>query len=475
MVHRRKCLSVNFTQVDRRIVLRECVKYTAVKNHVLVPIDAPQRYKHAFCREFTNKLLFGARKIKTIIDERLVDPFESTLQAKCHFGCLLNNKIGIRTFWSAIEFAIRCNPTKMTEDNDCPICFDRLLTPTVLVPCGHTICGVCVLRLDDTCWLCRQHVDGTTVSDTLCQQMLVGASDAELARHATAMVEKIEVGASASLVPTTPVDSAELRAHVAFTALARRFDTTSLPRSVRCAEFELTNNARAHFSLDVSRVALEHNVSAVNRVMTNYTPQCRVAVLFRMSCQEGQNNNPQFEFLPQTIVTNRFIVTDVTVVQARISSNRQHINCTVQMNAICTRNQRTRQLIRLDEVDKRGLEHANVHYTMHAAARARPWMTAKRLHFIFLSDTNLQRVSCLLWNSAVQKLLEYYAQYNGQHLHETSLYMSRDFFYLMYSWISTTAPGIVSAIDQVSSSIVLDNEAMDAAECFVLIQGIPCE
>lgn len=35
------------------------------------------------------------------------------------------------------------------QDFECPICFDADLNPTIIVPCGHTVCGECVHKLVD--------------------------------------------------------------------------------------------------------------------------------------------------------------------------------------------------------------------------------------------------------------------------------------------------------------------------------------
>lgn len=38
---------------------------------------------------------------------------------------------------------------KSAEDFECPVCFDADLNPTIIIPCGHTVCGECVQRLVD--------------------------------------------------------------------------------------------------------------------------------------------------------------------------------------------------------------------------------------------------------------------------------------------------------------------------------------
>jgi SNF2 family DNA or RNA helicase len=38
---------------------------------------------------------------------------------------------------------------RATESFECPICFEVDVNPTIIVPCGHTICGECVQRLVD--------------------------------------------------------------------------------------------------------------------------------------------------------------------------------------------------------------------------------------------------------------------------------------------------------------------------------------
>ncbi|KAJ4990987.1 SNF2 family domain-containing protein [Stagonosporopsis vannaccii] len=38
---------------------------------------------------------------------------------------------------------------KATEDFECPVCFDVELNPTIIVPCGHTVCGECMQKLVD--------------------------------------------------------------------------------------------------------------------------------------------------------------------------------------------------------------------------------------------------------------------------------------------------------------------------------------
>jgi SNF2 family DNA or RNA helicase len=38
---------------------------------------------------------------------------------------------------------------KLTESFECPICFEVDVNPTIIVPCGHTICGECVQKLVD--------------------------------------------------------------------------------------------------------------------------------------------------------------------------------------------------------------------------------------------------------------------------------------------------------------------------------------
>ncbi|KAF1922913.1 uncharacterized protein M421DRAFT_76792 [Didymella exigua CBS 183.55] len=35
------------------------------------------------------------------------------------------------------------------EDFECPVCFDADLNPTIIMPCGHTVCGECVQKLVD--------------------------------------------------------------------------------------------------------------------------------------------------------------------------------------------------------------------------------------------------------------------------------------------------------------------------------------
>ena len=41
------------------------------------------------------------------------------------------------------------NRLKFAEDFECPVCFDADLNPTIIVPCGHTVCGECVQKLVD--------------------------------------------------------------------------------------------------------------------------------------------------------------------------------------------------------------------------------------------------------------------------------------------------------------------------------------
>ncbi|KAH6643114.1 SNF2 family N-terminal domain-containing protein [Boeremia exigua] len=41
------------------------------------------------------------------------------------------------------------NRLKTTDDFECPVCFDVDLNPTIIVPCGHTVCGECVQKLVD--------------------------------------------------------------------------------------------------------------------------------------------------------------------------------------------------------------------------------------------------------------------------------------------------------------------------------------
>lgn len=38
---------------------------------------------------------------------------------------------------------------KATDDFECPVCFDVELNPTIIVPCGHTVCGECMQKLVD--------------------------------------------------------------------------------------------------------------------------------------------------------------------------------------------------------------------------------------------------------------------------------------------------------------------------------------
>ncbi|KAJ4356898.1 hypothetical protein N0V95_002989 [Ascochyta clinopodiicola] len=38
---------------------------------------------------------------------------------------------------------------KVAESFECPICFEADLNPTIIVPCGHTVCGECVQKLVD--------------------------------------------------------------------------------------------------------------------------------------------------------------------------------------------------------------------------------------------------------------------------------------------------------------------------------------
>lgn len=37
----------------------------------------------------------------------------------------------------------------MAEDFECPVCFDADANPTIIIPCGHTVCGECVQKLVD--------------------------------------------------------------------------------------------------------------------------------------------------------------------------------------------------------------------------------------------------------------------------------------------------------------------------------------
>ncbi|KZM21104.1 uncharacterized protein EKO05_0003573 [Ascochyta rabiei] len=41
------------------------------------------------------------------------------------------------------------NRLKVAESFECPICFEADLNPTIIVPCGHTVCGECVQKLVD--------------------------------------------------------------------------------------------------------------------------------------------------------------------------------------------------------------------------------------------------------------------------------------------------------------------------------------
>lgn len=41
------------------------------------------------------------------------------------------------------------NRLKLADGFECPICFEADLNPTIIVPCGHTVCGECVQRLVD--------------------------------------------------------------------------------------------------------------------------------------------------------------------------------------------------------------------------------------------------------------------------------------------------------------------------------------
>lgn len=41
------------------------------------------------------------------------------------------------------------NRLKAAESFECPICFDADLNPTIIIPCGHTVCGECVQKLVD--------------------------------------------------------------------------------------------------------------------------------------------------------------------------------------------------------------------------------------------------------------------------------------------------------------------------------------
>ena len=38
---------------------------------------------------------------------------------------------------------------QIAEDFECPVCFDADLNPTIIIPCGHTVCGECVQKLVD--------------------------------------------------------------------------------------------------------------------------------------------------------------------------------------------------------------------------------------------------------------------------------------------------------------------------------------
>lgn len=41
------------------------------------------------------------------------------------------------------------NRLKLADSFECPICFEADLNPTIIVPCGHTVCGECVQKLVD--------------------------------------------------------------------------------------------------------------------------------------------------------------------------------------------------------------------------------------------------------------------------------------------------------------------------------------
>lgn len=47
---------------------------------------------------------------------------------------------------------------EMSVNHICPICFTQV-TSHFINPCGHTFCAACVMMMNDTCFMCKQHVD----------------------------------------------------------------------------------------------------------------------------------------------------------------------------------------------------------------------------------------------------------------------------------------------------------------------------
>jgi SNF2 family DNA or RNA helicase len=69
---------------------------------------------------------------------------------------------------------------RMAEDFECPVCFDADANPTIIIPCGHTVCGECVQKLVDPtrgirdgrenagaakCPQCRGELKATMITD----------------------------------------------------------------------------------------------------------------------------------------------------------------------------------------------------------------------------------------------------------------------------------------------------------------------
>lgn len=355
----------------------------------------------------------------------------------------------------------------MADDTDCPICFYRMLTPTVLVPCGHMICGVCVLKLTGICWICKANVSAKVVPVIMRQQLLVGASDDEIARHTAALSAQKEVAA--------PVRDAGQEPET-FADIVRSFDSIGDPTDIRSAELEIVRHVRASVSHPLPIDArISRFTASIECVMTNSLQNCRVAAVFQSTSSGGGTRNCNIAFLPRSVVMRRIIVTDITVLQARSLSDRQGGSCMLRMYNLHTIEPDSLQRIQIDYIDQRGLSESYSHYSMDDAVRRRPWMIAKQLHWIFLTNPSLYSVPVSLWNGDVQRLCVYYRRNIGGSYDLRQTRLSRERFYELYAWILPIDSSPVSNLDRVRSMFANRSSEGVNIECFVLVQGIACE
>lgn len=95
------------------------------------------------------KLSDSNNKLKTILNEKHIinkQIIDLENEIKIKFNDINNNILG--HFQNINSRNITCN-----------ICYDNNITHTL--SCGHTLCGECMERLDDTCFSCRQRITST--------------------------------------------------------------------------------------------------------------------------------------------------------------------------------------------------------------------------------------------------------------------------------------------------------------------------